>query len=198
MAILPIYICGETLLQTPTTPVGNPKSVRGLVDDLHETLASIPQGTSLTANQVGIGLSVFAYHCPDVEGPHGTRKTAEEIDIQGGPRRKGYVINPTIETSQIPETMPNEVADRETCLSMPGLVMPRGRADWARVTGIDTSGDTVIVEGYGFFARCLQHSVEHLHGRLFTDNLVGHYRRDAKREVKRRQWTIPGRTWRPD
>ncbi|WP_417287101.1 peptide deformylase [Corynebacterium variabile] len=198
MSVLPVYICGETLLRTPTTPVTNPHSVRGLVDDLHETLARIPQGTSLTANQVGIGLSVFVYHCPDIEGPRGTRKTAEEIDAQGGPRRKGYVINPTIETSPIPQTMPDEASDRETCLSMPGLVMPRGRADWARVNGIDTSGDTIIVEGYGFFARCLQHSVEHLQGQLFTDGLVGHYRRDAKRDIKSRFWTTPGRTWRPD
>ncbi len=196
--VLPVYVCGETVLRTPTTPVTNPGSVRGLVDDLHETLDHIPQGTSLTANQVGIGLSLFVYHCPDIEGPHGARKTADRIAAHGGPRRRGYVINPTIETSPLPQTMPDEVSDRETCLSMPELILPRGRADWARVTGIDTSGGTVIVEGFGFFARCLQHSVDHLNGHLFTDNLMGHYRRDAKREIKKRGWTIPGRTWRPD
>src|SRR5699024_12213704 len=83
--------------------------------------------------------------------------------------RRSTVINPVLETSEIPETMPDEYEDEEGCLSVPGYSFPTGRADWARVTGIDENGEPVTIEGYGFFARCLQHEVGHLDGLLYSD-----------------------------
>src|SRR5699024_11222608 len=73
---------------------------------------------------------------------------------------KGCVINPVLETSEIPETMPaDDGSDDEGCLSVPGEGFPTGRADWAKVTGLNEKGEDIEVEGTGFF-RSEEHTSE--------------------------------------
>lgn len=204
MSVLPVVICGDPVLHTPTTPVTEPAAdqlgegaeLSTLIADMYETL-ELAHGVGLAANQVGVGLRVFVYDCPDIDGPDGTRKTQEEVDAQGGPMRRGCVINPVLKTSEIPETMPDPEDDVEGCLSVPGYDYPTGRADWARVTGTNEHGEPVSVEGYGFFARCLQHETGHLDGHLYIDTLIGRNARAAKKMVKREGWTVPGNSWLP-
>jgi peptide deformylase len=112
-------------------------------------------------------------------------------------RRRGVVINPVLETSEIPETMPDPGDDDEGCLSVPGESFPTGRAKWARVTGLDADGSPVTIEGTGLFARMLQHETGHLDGFLYLDRLIGRYARGAKRAVKSHGWGVPGLSWLP-
>ncbi|MCF8603151.1 peptide deformylase [Gordonia sp. HY442] len=185
MAILPICIVGEPVLHHPTTPVdlddqGRPSAeIVVLLDDMYETM-DVANGVGLAANQVGRGLRMFVYDCPD-----------------GPTRRRGEVINPVLETSEIPETMPDPDDNDEGCLSVPGEGFPTGRADWARVVGTDRDGTRVEIEAGGFFARMLQHEVGHLDGYLYIDVLVGRNARAAKKAVKRNGWGTPGLTWLP-
>ena len=99
-------------------------------------------------------------------------------------RRRGVVINPILETSTIPETMPDPDDDDEGCLSVPGESFPCGRATWARVTGLDADGNPVTFEGNGLFARMLQHETGHLDGFLYVDKLIGRHARAAKTGVE--------------
>lgn len=202
MTILPVVIAGDPVLHNPTEPVNLPDGkvpadIAALIADMYETMAAA-HGVGLAANQVGVNKRLFVYDCPDVEGPDGEMKTDEEIEAAGGPMRRGCIINPVLETSAIPETMPHEEDDEEGCLSVPGYSYPTGRADWARVTGFDEHGAPVSVEGYGFFARCLQHEVGHLDGFLYTDTLLGRWKRQAKKTFKAEGWNKEGhRTWMP-
>jgi peptide deformylase len=188
VAILPIRIVGDPVLHNPTSPVvlgpdgSVPENVRQLVTDLYETMAAA-NGVGLAANQVGVALRVFVYDCAEARG-----KTV---------RRKGAVINPVLETSEVPETMPDPETDDEGCLSVPGESFPTGRAKWARVTGLDADGAEVTVEGEDLFARMLQHETGHLDGALYLDRLVGRYARSAKRAVKSNGWGVPGLSWTP-
>jgi peptide deformylase len=185
MAILPIRIVGDPVLHAPTEPVTqSPAELAELVADMYETLEA-SKGVGLAANQVGVPLRLFVYDCPDVRGD-GTRA-----------RRKGCVINPVLETSEIPETMPDPDDDYEGCLSVPGEQFPTGRAEWAKVTGTDEHGEPVTLEGKGFFARMLQHEVGHLDGKLYVDVLVGRNARAAKRAIKQHGWGVPGLSWVP-
>lgn len=204
MTVMPIVIAGDPVLHNPTAKVtapdlnadGTPSDeLLTLIADMHETMDHA-NGVGLAANQVGIGKRLFVYHCPDLDGPNGEPLTEEEIEANGGPMRRGTVINPVLETSEIPETMPTE-DEEEGCLSVPGHSWPTGRADWARVTGIDETGKEISIEGYGFFARCLQHEVGHLDGFLYTDVLIGRNKRAAKKTFKREGWDAPGNTWLP-
>ena len=107
------------------------------------------------------------------------------------------IVNPVLETSEVPETMPDPDNDDEGCLSVPGESFPTGRADWARVTGLDADGTPITLEGSGLFARMLQHETGHLDGFLYLDRLVGRHARSAKRAVKAHGWGVPGLTWMP-
>lgn len=186
--VRPVVIAGDPVLHNPTRPVeigddGASADVRALIDDMFATMDAA-HGVGLAANQVGEGLRVFVYSCPDP-------------DTEGMPTRRGYVINPTLETSEVPETMPDEDEDEEGCLSVPGYSYPTNRASWARVCGVDADGTPVTVEGTGFFARCLQHEVGHLNGLLYTDVLTGRWSRMARKAIKAEKWTEAGNTWMP-
>ncbi len=181
MTILPIVICGEPVLCRPTTPVTEfDAELSTFIDDLFETNTAA-NGAGLAATQVGDSRRVFVYDCPD----------------ETGTRRRGHIVNAVITTSEIPETMPDPDHDYEGCLSVPGEDFPTGRADWAKVTGVDRNGDPVEVEGTGFFARCLQHETDHLDGHLYLDRLVGRWARAAKKAVGANGWGVPCLSWKP-
>ena len=182
MTIRPIVIHGDPVLHTPTAPVTEPVAdLQELIADMYETMDRA-HGVGLAANQIGIGKRLFVYNCPDEDGTY----------------HRGCVINPVLETSEIPKTMPRtDGEDDEGCLSVPGESFPTGRAEWARVTGIDEHGDPVSIEGTGFLARCFQHEVGHLDGLVYTDTLIGRWLRQAKKMIKRNGWTEAGQSWLP-
>jgi peptide deformylase len=188
MAVRPIVITGDPVLHTPTSPVpvgpdgALPPDLAGLITDMYDTMAAA-NGVGLAANQIGAGLRVFVYDCADERGR--------------ASRRRGVVVNPVLETSEIPETMPDPETDDEGCLSVPGESFPCGRAQWARVTGLDADGNPVELEGTGLFARMLQHETGHLDGLLYTDRLIGRWARAAKRAVRSHGWGVPGLSWTP-
>ncbi|RSM39446.1 peptide deformylase [Amycolatopsis balhimycina DSM 5908] len=181
MTIHPIVIAGEPVLHQPTREITEfDEKLRTLVGDMFETMYAA-EGVGLAANQIGLDLRVFVYDCPDDEGV----------------RHKGVVVNPKLETSEIPETMPDPDDDWEGCLSAPGESYPTGRAKWAKVTGSDVDGAPIEVEGTGYFARCLQHETDHLDGYIYLDRLVGRHARAAKKMLKHNKWGVPGNSWLP-
>lgn len=188
MAVVPIRIVGDPVLHTPTTPVpvaadGTlPAELAQLIADMYDTMDAA-NGVGLAANQIGRTERVFVYDCA--------------VDRGQTARRRGAVVNPVLESSEVPETMPDPDDDDEGCLSVPGESFPTGRADWARVTGLDADGAPVTLEGNGLFARMLQHETGHLDGFTYLDRLIGRHARAAKRMVKSHQWGVPGLSWLP-
>ena len=131
MAILPIRIVGDPVLHKATEPVTqSPAEIAELIADMYETMDAA-NGVGLAANQVGVSLRVFVYDCPG--------------DDRSSERRRGVVVNPVLETSEIPQTMPDPEEDFEGCLSVPGEQFPTGRADWAKVTGTDADGNPINI-----------------------------------------------------
>lgn len=181
MAVHPIRIVGDPVLHNPTKPVEVfDDALHTLVEDMFETMAAA-EGVGLAANQIGVDKRLFVYDCPDDDGV----------------QHRGVVVNPVLETSGIPETMPDPDDDWEGCLSVPGEAFPTGRAVSATVTGVDADGNPVTVTGTGYFARCLQHETDHLDGLLYLNRLIGRHARAAKKMVKERGWGGPGHSWDP-
>lgn len=182
VAVRPIRIIGDPVLHARTRPVQRvDQELEILVADMFDTMAAA-NGVGLAANQIGVPLRVFVYDCPDEDQRARTR---------------GVVVNPVLETSERPETMPDPDDDEEGCLSVPAEQFPTGRAAWARVTGTDLDGAAVTVEGHGFLARCLQHETDHLDGVIYLHRLVGRNARAGRKAVRRRGWGVPGLSWDP-
>ena len=150
------------MLKTPTDRIREfDDTVRNLVADLLDTVA-IPGRAGVAATQIGVGLSAFSFN---IDG---------EI---------GYVINPLI------EELSGELGLlEEGCLSVPGLWFPTPRYEFARVTGTDLDGNTVVVEGTGLMAQALQHETDHLDGLLYLNRLEPETRREAMRQVRESDW----------
>jgi peptide deformylase len=160
VTIRPIRELGDPVLRTPADPVrAFDRDLAALVRDLEETVDH-PGRAGLAAPQIGIGLRAFSYNVDGVIG---------------------HVVNPVVvELSE--ETQD----DDEGCLSVPGLYAPTVRAMHAAVEGFDAEGRPVRVEGSGLLARCLQHEVDHLDGKLFLDRLAGDARKAALRALRNR------------
>jgi peptide deformylase len=160
VTIRPIRELGDPVLRTPADPVRTfDGDLAALVRDLEETVDH-PGRAGLAAPQIGVGLRVFSYNVDDVIG---------------------HVVNPVI--TQLSEELQD---DDEGCLSVPGLYAPTVRAMYAVVEGFDVNGKPLLVEGSGLLARCLQHEVDHLDGKVFLDRLTGEARKQALRALRSR------------
>lgn len=175
MAVRPIRIVGDPVLQTPTRLVTDfDEELHVLVQDMFDTMEAA-RGVGLAANQIGVDLRVFVYDCTDAHDA----------------RYRGVVANPVLETSERPETMPDPDDDWEGCLSVPGEGFPTGRASWAKVTGVDADGTPVTVEGTGLLARCLQHETDHTLGTVFGDRLSTRLRKKLQKNHEKAAGRYP-------
>lgn len=164
-----IVVAGDPVLHRRSRPVTDfGPELATLVEDMFASLA-VADGVGLAAPQVGVDLALFVYDCPD----------------ETGTRRRGHVVNPTIETSGPPQD------GEEGCLSVPGPYHELERASAATVRGQDRDGRPIEVSGTGFFARCLQHETDHLRGVLFVDHLPRNRRRRVLREMDPFEWNAP-------
>lgn len=165
-----ITLVGEDVLHRPCRPVtefGTPELTR-LVDDMFATLY-VAEGAGLAANQVGVDLRLFVWDCTD----------------EYGVRHVGHIVNPVLD--ELPAADRRLVEAEEGCLSVPGPYMRVSRPDRAVVRGRDRDGNPLVIEGWGYFARCLQHETDHLNGMLYLDRLPRRRRAAALREMAARQ-----------
>ncbi|MFI9557332.1 peptide deformylase [Nonomuraea endophytica] len=159
--VRPIVYVGDPVLHTPCEPVTRfDEALAALVDDMFASMYAA-KGVGLAANQIGVGLRVFVYDCPDADGE----------------RQVGVVVNPTLELPPVGER--NLDPGDEGCLSVPGQYAPLPRADVATVHGQDVTGAPVTVEGTGLMARCVQHESDHLDGHLYIDRLPAKRRKQV-------------------
>lgn len=160
---------GEEVLHKPCRDVTEfGPDLAALIDDMFLTMY-VAEGAGLAANQVGVGLRLFVYDCPDDDGV----------------RHVGHIINPVLEA---PTLAGRRLLDEgEGCLSVPGAVMDVPRPDRAVVRGFDKDGDPLVIEGTGYFARCLAHETDHVNGHVYLDRLSRRERKEALRQVADRR-----------
>ena len=59
----------------------------------------------------------------------------------------------------------------EGCLSLPGYYWEIERPEYAKLDCFDLKGNKIFYEGDDLLGRVLQHELDHLNGRFFTDYL---------------------------
>ncbi|CAM3769817.1 MULTISPECIES: peptide deformylase [Paenibacillus] len=145
MAVKPIVPFGDPILRKTARPVEavDARTLK-ILDDLVETLYDEEGRAGLAAPQIGILRRLLVMDCG--EGL---------IEL----------INPEI------VEMDGEQTGPEACLSYPGYYGYVKRADHVKVKTLNRQGETVILEGEGYLARCMQHEIDHLNGILFVDHV---------------------------
>lgn len=167
-----IVVTGDPVLHKVSTPVTSfDDELADLVDDMFASMR-VAEGVGLAAPQIGVDRAVFVYDCPDASGK----------------RQVGHVVNPEV----VSTSGPLEESD-EGCLSVPGPYHEIPRPSVATVRGVDKTGAPIEVTGTGFFARCLLHEADHLHGVLFIDHLPRNRRRRVLRDIQPFDWNAPTR-----
>jgi peptide deformylase len=165
VSILDIRVLGDPILRQTTEPVREiTDELRTLVADMFETMHHA-RGIGLAAPQVGR-----------------TERLAV-IEIEGEPL---VVINP-----EILETAGKAKAE-EGCLSIPDIYADVERPKDVVVRAMDLEGKTYEIQATDLLARCLQHEIDHLHGKLFLDYLSVLKRTAALTKWKMQQDKYPG------
>jgi peptide deformylase len=156
VAVLDIRVLGDPILRRDTTRVdGITSELRRLVDDLFETMHAA-EGIGLAAPQVGRSERLAV--C-EVQGERLVLFNPEIVQAGGGISRR-----------------------EEGCLSIPDVFAEVARPAIVRVRAQDVDGNVFEVESGGLMAACLQHEIDHLHGRLFLDHLSMLRRRSAMKQ----------------
>ncbi|MET7296737.1 peptide deformylase [Streptomyces griseoloalbus] len=166
-AVRRITVVGEEILHRrcrEVTEFGTAELAR-LIDDMFAT-NQVAEGAGLAANQVDVDLQLFVW----------------DITDEWGVRHVGHIANPVLE--EVPADDRRLMEEPEGCLSVPGPYRVVPRLDRAVVRGRDKDGNPLVIEGRGYFARCLQHETDHLHGHLYLDRLAQRERKAALREMR--------------
>ena len=164
-APLQLRVLGDPILRAETTPVTTiGPEVRHLIDDMFATMYAA-RGIGLAAPQVGR-----------------TERLAV-VDVDDDPL---VLINPEILTSDGLEKA------EEGCLSIPDIYADVERPDSIRVRAMDRDGNTFERDATGLLARCIQHEIDHLHGKMFIDYLSVLKKRAAMAKWTKEKEKYPG------
>ena len=145
------YPADDAILRVQTTdmPVSAlaTTEIQDLIDNMIDTMYSA-DGIGIAAPQVHKDLRVC------IIGKEAHDSLTEDM----------VLVNPTWE-----RTSRHKGGDMEGCLSIPRTHGKVIRWKNIKVTALDRHGEPLVFEAHKFFARVIQHEVDHLDGVLFID-----------------------------
>jgi peptide deformylase len=165
VSLLHIHVLGSPVLRKETRPVtGFDDSLRTLINDMFETMYAA-KGIGLAAPQVG---------------------RLERVAVLDVDEKPLVLVNPEIVEEE------GTVKGEEGCLSIPEIYADVERAARVVVNALDREGNPFSIEAKELLGRCLQHEIDHLHGKLFIDYLSVLKRRSALAKWEGMRKDYPG------
>lgn len=158
-----IFCYGSSILRNMSLDVDKvDDEIKILIEDMFETMYNA-NGVGLSAVQIGVLKRVVTVGYEEEDGT--------EIKIA--------LINP-----KIIGYGDEEECGEEGCLSIPDVRDDVFRYSTIKVQYIDTEGLHQILEAHNFFARVLQHEIDHTNAVLFIDRLESYQKKTHKKELK--------------
>jgi len=164
---LKIVQAGDPVLRTQARRLTHEEiisdEIQRLIGDMRETMRDAP-GVGLAAPQVGASLQIAVIE--DREELFSGLPEQELAEKERRPVPFHVIINPEI------TLLGEDWADfYEGCLSLSGFsaVVPRARR--IRIACLDENSGSRSIEASGWYARILQHEIDHLHGTLYIDRM---------------------------
>jgi peptide deformylase len=188
---LEIVQAGNPVLRQRARPLSvaeiRRREIQKLIESMRTCMHEAP-GVGLAAPQLGLALQLAV-----IEDREDYHKEIPEALLRERERRPvpfHALINPALE-----EIGEERAEFFEGCLSLSGFtaLVPRARA--VRVTCLDERGERKVIEASGWYARILQHEIDHLYGTLYIDrmrtrsftsmeNLAGFWKGKPVNEIK--------------
>jgi peptide deformylase len=167
--ILKIFQAGEIALRQTAKPLTRDEilseTLQRLIADMRDTMRDAP-GVGLAAPQVGLPIQLAVIEDSQELIDRMPPGQAAEHERRAVPFH--VIVNPEL-------TLENIVAEPvelyEGCLSVAGFraVVPRART--IRVECLNERAEPVTIHAQGWYARILQHEIDHLHGKLYIDKM---------------------------
>ena len=152
MSVLNIITTPNEILYRKARPVSDyGKSFQELVDNMIETMRDAP-GVGLAGPQIGISQRVIVVEYDDEED-------------EEAPKKLFTLANP-----EVSRTSKETLIGMEGCLSIPGITGEVERPESITVKGQNRFGQNMKVKANGWLARIFLHEIDHLNGKLFTDD----------------------------
>ncbi len=139
------------------------REIQRLIEDMRETMYKAP-GVGLAAPQIALPLQLAV-----IEDKAEYTKDAPAEFLKERERKPvpfHVIINPII--TLIGEA---DIAFFEGCLSLEGFTALVPRARQVKIECLDHKGRTKLIEASGWYARILQHEVDHLSGIVYIDRM---------------------------
>jgi peptide deformylase len=159
---------GEPVLRQRARPLTveeiRSAAIQRLIEDMRDTMREAP-GVGLAAPQIGQSLQLAVIEDRE-EYLQGIAPTAlQERERTVVPFH--VIVNPRL-------TIVQDAAAVffEGCLSLDGFAALVPRAVAVRVDCLNERGEPVAIQARGWYARILQHEIDHLHGTLYIDRML--------------------------
>ncbi len=165
---LKIVTAGDSVLRQPALPltvaeIRSPE-IQQLIQHMRETMNDAP-GVGLAAPQVGFALQLAVVE--DKQEYFAGIAAAQLAERERVPVPFHVVINPVLHLESA-----LDVEFFEGCLSVPGFTAIVPRSPTVRVNCLDETGARRVIEASGWYARILQHEIDHLQGTLYIDRML--------------------------
>lgn len=182
---------GDPVLRQRARPLAaeeiRSRPIRQLIEKMRQTMYDAP-GVGLAAPQIGLSLQIAVIedreeYLEEIDDEYLAERERKPIPFQ-------VLINPAILDDRPTEDGPAKHDSRtakhdhaaqeagsesvifyEGCLSLAGFTALVPRTRCVRVACLDEQGKRKTIEASGWYARILQHEIDHLHGRLYIDRM---------------------------
>ena len=167
--ILKIRQVGEPALRQFARPLSRDEilspHIQELIVAMRETMRDAP-GVGLAAPQVGFPLQIAVIedkqdYIDKLAAGQAAERNRSAVPFQ-------VIINPGIIAEEEEE---EQVPFFEGCLSLAGFTAIVPRAAKVRVECLNENAEPVEIRAEGWYARILQHEIDHLHGKLYIDRM---------------------------
>lgn len=137
--------------------------IRELIESMRETMRKAP-GVGLAAPQIGQSLQLAVIE----DRPEYTKDASRELlkERERKPVAFHVIINPRLTLLER-----DTVEFFEGCLSVTAMMALVPRARKVRVECMDEKARLRVIEASGWYARILQHEIDHLNGTLYIDQM---------------------------
>jgi peptide deformylase len=166
--VLKICEAGEAVLRKLSRPL-TPSEIASertqtLIASMYETMRAMP-GVGLAAPQIGLDWQLAVIedrqeYLDKVPVEHSTERLRTPVAPH-------VIINPRLTVQD-----GGEVEFFEGCLSLPGYTAIVPRALSVRVECLNERAEPVTIEARGWYARILQHEIDHLMGTMYIDRML--------------------------